>query len=47
MCIENLCSAFKCFIIIVIIIITVVLGLPPLKAEEARGQEEEEINYLI
>lgn len=47
MCTENLCSAFKCFIIIVIIIITVVLGLPPLKAEEARGQEEEEINYLI
>lgn len=47
MCIENLCSAFKCFIIIVIIIITLVLGLPPLKAEQARGQEEEEINYLI
>lgn len=46
MCIENLCSAFKCFIIIVIII-TVVLGLPLLKAEDARGQEEEEINYLI
>lgn len=46
MCIENLCSAFKCFIIIVIII-TLVLGLPPLKAEQARGQEEEEINYLI